>query len=75
VHSALETGRTTASKMLHASSALVLCRATCISLIDLSPTLVSLFRLVSHRKSAASGASESECLRNENQGSHATAFH
>ena len=75
VHSEHETRRTDASSMLHMSSALVSCRATCILIIGMSLTLVSLSGLIFHRNSPSSGASQFVYIRKENQGSLATSLH
>ena len=75
VHSEHETRRTDASSMLHISSALVSCRATCILIIGMSLTLVSLSGLNFHRNSPSSGASQFVYMRKENQGSLASSIH
>ena len=75
VHSEHETRRTNASMMIHVPSALVSCRATCIFIIGVSLTLVSLSGLIFHRNSPSSGASQFVYMRKENQGSLATSLY
>ncbi len=66
VHSEHKTRRTNASIMIHMPSVLVSCRATCILIIGMSLTLVSLSGLIFHRNSPSSGASQSVYMRKEN---------